>query len=87
MELIGTVGSVQQLPLQPDVILIDLSITEMESLTTIRQIQQTHPHTPIVAMSGFPTNEAIEQMIDAGVKRFIKRGEPASTIVDAVRAL
>ena len=71
--------------LQPDVILIDLSIAEVESLRPIQQIHQAYPHIHIIAMSGFPRRELIDRMMQAGVKRYIKRGDSALSIVKAIR--
>ena len=90
MELVGTVLTNREamehaVHLKPDVALIDLSISEMESLIPIQHFHQIFPHTPIIATSGFPRRELIENMINAGVKRYIKRGETALSIVNAIR--
>ena len=90
MALVDTLSTHQEIAAQvaerhPDVILIDLSISEMESLTPIQQIQQSSPQTHIIAMSGFPRKELIDNMMQAGVKRYIKRGDSALSIVDAIR--
>ncbi len=90
MELVGTVLSnrdaiEQAVHLKPDVALIDLSISEMESLTPIQHFHQAFPDIPIIATSGFPRRNLVENMIDAGVKRYIKRGDTAVSIVNAIR--
>ncbi len=90
MELVGTVLTNRDaiehaVHLKPDVALIDLSILEMESLVPIQHFHRAFPHIPIIATSGFPRKELIKNMIDAGVKRYIKRGETALSIVNAIR--
>ncbi len=90
MELVDTVSTHREITdqvsaRQPDVILIDLSISEMESLLPIQKIQQASPCTHIIAMSGFPRKELIDNMMQSGVKRYIKRGDSALSIVDAIR--
>jgi DNA-binding NarL/FixJ family response regulator len=90
MELVGTVltnrdAIEQAVHLKPDVALIDLSISEMESLIPIQHFHQAFPHIPIIATSGFPRRNLVENMINAGVKRFIKRGDAAISIVSAIR--
>lgn len=92
MELFGTVVSSEEAMdkesnLPPSVILIDLSITEMESLTPIQNIHKKFPQIPIIATSGFPTHELVEKMMKSGVKKYIKRGDSAHSIVDAIREL
>ena len=90
MKLVGNVTTnrnvVEQAAiLQPDVILIDLSIAEMESLTPIEKIHQAYPDMHIIAMSGFPRKELVDKMLEAGVQRYIKRGDSAQSIVKAIR--
>lgn len=90
MKLIGTVFSPheavdQVTKLNPDVILMDLSIAEMENLSPIRKVHRAYPNTHIIAMSGFPRKELVDNMMNAGVKRYIKRGDSAHAIVNAIR--
>ena len=90
MNLIGTALTNHEVVdqaavLQPDVILIDLSIAEMESLNPIEKIHQAYPQMHIIAMSGFPRKELVDKMLEAGVQRYIKRGDSAQSIVNAIR--
>ena len=71
--------------IKPDLILIDLMIADMESLTPVKQIHQAHPNIPIITMSGFPTDHFVTRISRYGVKRNIKRGESAELIVKAIR--
>jgi len=90
MELAGTVFTNHEVIeraafLQPDVILIDLSISDMENLGPIQKIHQANPHIHIIAMSGFPRKALVDNMMKAGVERFIKRGDSSQSIVNAIR--
>lgn len=90
MELAGTVFTKHEVieqaaHIELDVILIDLSISEMESLTPVQQIHHAYPHIHIIAMSGFPRKALVDNMMKAGVERFIKRGDSAQSIVNAIR--
>ena len=90
IDLVGSRVTVEDLTeksleMNPDVILIDLTIAETESLAPIKTIHTAFPNTSLIAMSGFPTNEQVDTLIQNGVTKFIKRGDSAQGIVSAIR--
>jgi len=70
---------------QPNVILIDLLIDEMENLTLVKQLNEAYSNIPIITMSGFPTDETVSTLLNNGVKHNITRGDSPETIVDVIR--
>lgn len=61
--LIGT-------PQQPDVVLMDIEMPEMDGVETTRQILARHP-LPVVALTAYETPECVRRMAEAGVGAYL----------------
>jgi two-component system, cell cycle sensor histidine kinase and response regulator CckA len=57
-----------------DVVLIDMMMPSVDSLTAVRIIHKLNPHVRIIAMSGLITNELMTQTLpDSGVMAFLPK--------------
>ena len=72
---------------QPDVVVLDLSMPEMDGLEAIPLIHQVAPATEIVVFSGFEEGRVAEVALRLKASRYVRKGAPLEELRDAVRAL
>jgi signal transduction histidine kinase len=70
--------------LQPDVILMDVSMPRMDGIEATKVIKQEHPKIRIIALSMFDDPETKQKMIDAGAERFVTKSGPGEELVKAI---
>jgi DNA-binding NarL/FixJ family response regulator len=71
---------------EPDVILMDIRMPELDGLAATEQIlRQAHPPT-IVVLTTFDQNEYVYRALRAGAAGFLLKDAPATRLVAAVRA-
>ena len=71
----GKEGVQQANRVNPDLILMDLALPELDGVEATRQIRerQAHSHTPIFAVSAFATSDVQKDALDAGCNEvFVK---------------
>lgn len=71
--------------LRPDVVVLDLSLPELDGLETLPLIEKSVPGTGIVVFSGFGAGRMGDLAISRGAHRYIEKGEPLESLRDAVR--
>jgi len=81
----GLEGCRQVADLQPDVILLDLSMPECDGLEAIPAMRKSSPHTQIVALSGFTADRMAEPVIARGAKAYLEKGVEIAEIVATIR--
>jgi DNA-binding NarL/FixJ family response regulator len=81
----GCEGVRQVADLQPDVILLDLSMPELDGLEAIPAMRESSPHTRIVALSGFTADRMAEPVMACGAKAYLEKGVEIEEIVATIR--
>ena len=71
--------------LQPDVILMDLVMPEMDGVTATRIIHQKHPNIRIIALTSFEEEKLIEGARQAGVQDYLLKNVTMDELADAIR--
>jgi NarL family two-component system response regulator LiaR len=72
--------------LQPDVILMDMVMPEMDGPTTIRRLREICPSTKVLVLTSFPPDSLIQEALQAGATGYLfKEGSPEE-LVAAIRA-
>ena len=72
--------------IEPDVILMDLSMPGMDGITATRHILREYPQACVVALTSYGDREHVMAMLDAGARGYlVKDGDPEE-VVRAVRA-
>jgi NarL family two-component system response regulator LiaR len=71
--------------LQPDVILLDLVMPNMDGLTTIPKIKEIAPKTHILVVTAFAENDRVYQAIKAGALGYILKDATRDQLVQAIR--
>ncbi len=72
--------------LQPDVILMDLLMPEMDGLTAIARIKADHPEIEIVAVTSFIEEEKVTSALEAGASGYLLKDAEADEVANAIRA-
>jgi DNA-binding NarL/FixJ family response regulator len=72
--------------LQPDVILMDLQMPELDGIGAIAAIKQAHPGIEIVALTSFIEEEKVTTALEAGATGYLLKDADADEVATAVRA-
>ena len=70
---------------EPDVILMDLSMPKMDGIATTRVLRETYPHIQIIALSSSNDQEKQQLAKQAGVSEFLLKNASVSDIEEAIR--
>jgi DNA-binding NarL/FixJ family response regulator len=77
----------QALLLQPDVVLMDLRMPELDGVGAMRQIKAEQPEARFLVLTTFDTDEFIFDAIDAGATGFLLKDTTREELFRAVRAV
>jgi DNA-binding NarL/FixJ family response regulator len=85
LKVVGEAGGAQEAidaisELQPDVVLLDLSMPGMDGLEAIPLLRQVAPQMAIVVFSGFAAERMREPALSLGAARYVEKGEPLETV-------
>lgn len=69
---------------QPDVVLLDLSMPEMDGLEALPEIRRVSPKTKIVVLTGFDSPVLAAHALELGASRYLVKGATPAEIVSAV---
>lgn len=72
---------------RPDVVVIDLSMPEMNGLTATKQILQTHPKTEVVLLTMHDSEQTISEVLQTGARGYVLKSDAGRDLVTAVRAV
>lgn len=81
------VGIEEIAELQPDVVLLDLSMPGMDGLEALPLIRRASPGTAVIVFSGFTEARMASLVLESGADRYIEKGEPLEHVREAVREL
>jgi len=92
LEVVGQAGSGleafrQVLKLHPDVVIMDISMPEMNGIEATMQIHDAAPSTHVVIMSMHSTTEHIFRALQAGATGYLLKDSIGAEVVKAVRAV
>jgi DNA-binding NarL/FixJ family response regulator len=77
----------QALAVEPDIVVMDMSMPELNGLDAARQIKRRLPKTEILIFTAHQTDELIREVFEAGVKSFIFKSEAHHFLVEAIQSL
>jgi DNA-binding NarL/FixJ family response regulator len=73
--------------LQPDVVVLDLSMPELDGLEAIPIIHRVAPNAEICVFSGFEEGKVAEVALRLKASRYVRKGAPLEELRSAVREL
>jgi two-component system response regulator NreC len=71
--------------LQPDVVLMDISMPEMDGLEATRQLKTRFPHINVLVLTMHRSDDYFFEMLKAGASGYILKGAKTSELINAVR--
>ncbi|KKO46381.1 LuxR family transcriptional regulator [Arsukibacterium ikkense] len=81
----GVVNACRQL--QPDVILLDLSMPVMDGVQTLASLKQAGVTTPVLILTTFDEHELVLHSIQLGARGFLLKDVSLDTLVQAIATL
>ena len=82
----GSEGVAMARRLEPDVILMDLLMPNMDGITAIERIKAERPETEIVTMASFIEEDKVTAALEAGASGYVLKDAEAEEVAAAVRA-
>jgi DNA-binding NarL/FixJ family response regulator len=75
------------LALQPDLILLDVTMPVMNGITAAKELKKLLPHVPILFLTMHGGDSFVSEARRAGVQGFVTKDHVGEVLVDAVKAL
>ena len=73
--------------LKPDVVILDMTMPELDGLEALREIKRTLPNTEVMIFSAYHSEDVIEQLFDAGAKSYIQKSDAGRHLLAAIKSL
>jgi DNA-binding NarL/FixJ family response regulator len=71
--------------LQPDVILMDISMPQLNGLEAAQRILQARPNAKVIMLSAHADDTSIQRVINSGAAGFLLKNTPRATLAEAIR--
>jgi NarL family two-component system response regulator LiaR len=90
LELVGEAGSGHQAvdlcaQIEPDVVLMDMVMPDMDGAEATRLIRQQNPRTQVIALTSFQEEDLIERALQAGAIGYLLKNVSAEDLCQAIR--
>jgi DNA-binding NarL/FixJ family response regulator len=73
--------------LRPDVIVIDVNISGLNDISSVRHISQELPDVKIVALSMYPRKSFISELLRAGASGYVLKNHTFSELIKAIKVV
>ncbi len=73
--------------LQPDVVLMDLRMPDMDGIEATKQIRKINPDAKIIALTSYDGDQDIYKAIEAGVRGYILKEMVHTKVIDAIHTV
>ena len=73
--------------LRPDIVVMDLSLPELNGLEAIRQIVKESPQTEIVALTMHHSEELARDVLQAGARGYVLKSDADASLIAAIESL
>ena len=70
---------------EPDVVLMDLRMPELDGVEATRAVRRRRPDVAVLVLTTYDTDEAIVRAVEAGAAGYMLKDSPTEDLVDAVR--
>ena len=73
--------------LNPDLILLDLEMPEMDGVETLQILRADNPDVRVIVFTAFDTDERILTAVQAGAQGYLLKGVPRQDLFNAIRVV
>ncbi len=71
--------------LQPDIVVTDISMRDMNGAQLTKRLKQEYPHIKVIALTGFEDQNYLRQLLQAGVSGYVLKRVAAKELINAIR--
>ena len=71
--------------LHPDLVLMDITMPEMDGFQALKKIKESHPQASVIMCSAMGQQAMVIESIQSGAKDFIVKPFQADRVIEAVR--
>ena len=92
LQVVASAGSGQEVlervpQTQPDIILLDLEMPEMDGVAVLQRLREEHPRVRTIIFTAFDSDERILAAVQAGAQGYLLKGAPREEVFNAVRVV
>jgi len=73
--------------LQPDVVVMDISMPGLNGLEAVRQIARAAPRTEVLVLTMHDSEKLVRQVLEAGARGYILKSDSTQKLIPAIEAL
>jgi DNA-binding NarL/FixJ family response regulator len=73
--------------LQPDVVLLDLEMPDLDGVEAIKRLRTSNPDIKVIVFTAFDTDERILGAVQAGAQGYLLKGVPRDELFNAIRVV
>ena len=81
----GSEGVAMARRLEPDVVLMDLLMPNMDGVTAIRKLREAHPLVCLIALTGDESTAIHDEATNAGADDVLVKGQMLEALVDRLK--
>jgi len=92
LQVVGVAGNgreavAEALRLRPDIVIMDIAMSELDGVEATRRIVERCPETRVLILSMYLSAEHIYRALQAGAQGYVLKESAGEEVVDAIRAL
>src|SRR5215472_18783916 len=92
MEIVGEAGNGREalelaVSLKPDMVVMDVTMPELNGIEATRRMAESVPHTRVLALSMHKDSVYVREILRAGARGYLLKDSVAADLVSAVRAV
>lgn len=92
IEVVGEAGDGQAAidmakALNPDIVIMDVSMPKLNGLKATRELQRTRPNVKVLTLTRHKDDGYLQQLLRAGVSGYVLKQSPSTELLHAIRAI
>ena len=72
---------------QPDIVVMDINMPELNGLEATRQIRKSHPSVKVLVLTMYTNEEYVLQLLQAGASGYVVKESIPAELINAIRAI